>query len=61
MLNAQEANRELQAHLDYWKGQGREPKFSLCIYVDKGVREQNWNLPPDSKENWRRQWQDFDI
>ncbi len=61
MLNAQEANRELQAHLDYWKGQGREPKFSLCIYVDKGVREQNWNLPPDSKEKWRRQWQDFDI
>jgi hypothetical protein len=34
MLTAEEAKREMQAHLDYWrKGRGQEPKFSLCIYV----------------------------
>jgi hypothetical protein len=56
LLTAQEAKEELQAHLDYWTNQGKEPKFSLCIYVDKGPREQSWGLP-ENKRKWRERWQ----
>jgi len=38
-----------------------EPKFSLCIYVDKGPRHEDWNLPTNSKEKWRWRWQQFDL
>ncbi len=58
MLTAREANQEMQAHSNYWKSQGKEPKFSLCIYVDKGAREQKWKLP-HSKEKWRKRWRDW--
>jgi hypothetical protein len=62
LLTAAEAINEMQAHLDYWRNErGQEPKFSLCIYVDKGVREEQWHLPPDSKETWRGRWQGFDL
>jgi len=61
MLTAQEANRELSAHLKYWKHRNEEPKFNLCIYVDKGPREKGWKLPPHSKNRWRKRWQEFQI
>lgn len=61
MLTAAEAKREMQAHLDYWrKERGQEPKFSLCIYIEKGVREEEWNLP-DLKKEWRKRWQEWRV
>ena len=41
MLTAPEAKIEMQAHLSFRKGQ----QFPLCIWVDKGTREQSWRLP----------------
>jgi hypothetical protein len=58
LLTAREAKRELEAQLRYWKG---KPKFSLCIYVDKGKREQKRPWPPDSHKKWRKRWQEFQI
>jgi len=61
MLTADEAKREMAAHLNYWTMQGKEPKFSLCIYVDKGRREKEWGLPEGSKEKWRERWQTWKL
>ena len=61
LLTAAEAIREMQAHLDYWRNRGQEPKFSLCIYVDKGPRHEYWKLPTGSKAKWRKRWQEFKI
>ena len=61
LLTATEAKQEMQAHLDYWRKQGKEPMFSLCIYTDKGPRHQSWNLPRNSKNKWRKRWQGFQM
>jgi hypothetical protein len=66
MLTADEAKDEMAAHLKYWTDQGKEPKFSLCIYVDKGPRERKWRLPggdtlPDRKAQWRERWHSWMI
>jgi hypothetical protein len=60
MLTAKEANLELRAHLNYWKQQGKTPNFSLCIWVDKSAKQQEWKLAPDSKTVWRDRWQHFE-
>ena len=61
MLTAAEAIAEMQAHLDYWRKKKQEPKFSLCIYVEKGPRHGDWPLPTDSQKIWRKRWQEFDL
>lgn len=66
MLTAQEAREEMGAHLRYWEEKGKEPKFSLCIYVDKGPREKKWKtqdgrLLPNRKEKWRQRWQTWKL
>jgi hypothetical protein len=66
MLTAAEAKEEMAAHYKYWTDQGKEPKFSLCIYVDKGPRERLWRLPngknlPDRKAIWRKRWHTWQI
>jgi hypothetical protein len=64
MLSASEAKDEMEAQLKYWKD---SPKFSLCIYVDKGPREAAWTtqdgraLPPDGKATWRNRWRNWEI
>jgi hypothetical protein len=60
MLTAEEAKEEMAAQLKYWKDQGKDPKFSLCIYVDKGPREGKWGLP-DRKSQWRERWRSWMI
>ncbi len=57
MLTAQEAKNEMHAHLKFRK----EQKFPLCIWVDKGAREQSWGLPEDSKNKWRKRWQTWKL
>jgi len=66
MLTAAEAREEMAAHLKYWNDQGKEPKFNLCIYVDKGPRERKWALQdgktlPDRKAEWRERWRSWMI
>ncbi len=62
MLTADEAKKEMAAQLHYWRTIKRqEPKFSLCIYVDKGRREKEWRLPEDSKEKWRKRWRTWKL
>jgi len=59
MLTAEEAKTELSAHL---ASRRREvEKFPLCIWTDKGVPQQTWDLPQDSKEAWRKRWQEWRI
>jgi hypothetical protein len=60
MLTAKEANQELRAHLNYWKAQGKSPNFSLCIWVDKSAKQEEWKLPTDSKAAWRNRWLHFE-
>jgi hypothetical protein len=60
MLTAAEAKEEMAAHLQYWNDQRKEPKFNLCIYVDKGPRERKWGLP-DRKLQWRERWHSWVI
>jgi hypothetical protein len=66
MLTADEAKNEMAAHLKYWTDQRKEPKFSLCIYVDKGPRERMWKgldgkTLPDRKAIWRSRWQSWMV
>jgi len=60
MLTAKEARQEMLAQYNYWKRKGVEPKFSLCIHVDKGPREKAWKLP-DRKRAWRKRWQTWKL
>jgi hypothetical protein len=57
MLTAQEAKNEMHANLQFRK----EQQFPLCIWVDKGTREQSWGLPGDSKDKWRKRWQRWKL
>ncbi len=57
MLTAQEAKAEMRAHLKFRK----EQQFPLCIWVDKGAREQSWGLPEGSKNRWRERWQTWTL
>jgi len=66
MLSAAEAQKGMAAHLKYCEDKGMEPKFSLCIYVDKGRRESGWlgqdGKPlPHSKDDWRNRWHTWRI
>jgi hypothetical protein len=66
MLTAQEAKREMQAHLDFKTRVQKEIKFSLCIWVDKGRREQSWpeNINGEwkkHKEEWRKRWLTWEM
>jgi hypothetical protein len=61
MLTAAEAKDEMAAQLKYWTAKGQDPKFSLCIYVDKGPREKLWGLPENSKQIWRERWQTWTL
>jgi len=66
MLTAQEAMKEMQAHLKFRTQVGQEVKFPLCIWVDKGSREQSW---PENKgdewrkdkEKWRKRWRTWKL
>jgi hypothetical protein len=66
MLTAQEAMKEMQAHLKFSTQVGKEVKFPLCIWVDKGSREQSW---PENKgdewrkdkEKWRKRWRTWKL
>lgn len=60
MLTAKEARQEMLAHYNYWKKKGKEPAFSLCIYVDKGRREKAWRLG-ERKNFWRKRWNTWRI
>jgi hypothetical protein len=58
MVSAREAKEEMNAQLKYWKNQ---PKFSLCIYVNKGPRElKSWKLR-DRENVWRKRWQNWRL
>ena len=66
MLTAQEARKEMKAHLNFKTGQGTAHKFPLCIWLDKGKREQSWpeNKVGDWQKNktkWRKKWNEFEL
>jgi hypothetical protein len=57
MLTAAEAKEEMEAHLKFRK----EKQFPLCIWVDKGTREQSWKLPEGNKRKWRERWRKWNL
>jgi hypothetical protein len=53
LLTAQDARKKLQAHLDFKTLHKKKGKFPLCIWIDKGEREQAW--PENVGEKWKEQ------
>jgi hypothetical protein len=66
LLTAQDAKREMKSHLDFKTLHKKEGKFPLCIWTDKGRREQSW---PENegeqwkkdKERWRSNWLTWEL
>jgi hypothetical protein len=66
MLTAQEAKKEMKAHLDYKTQYGKEIKFPLCIWVDKGKREKSWPEAgrgkwEQNRAAWRQRWRTWRL